>query len=167
MTIFKELLAIKRFREEKAELALRRQRIELQAAVQARDGARRQLDDYRVYAQEQEQAMYADLCRRLVNLREIEHVQGSVIVLRGQEREHEGRLEQAEALRESQEHLLEERKSAHQLASRMKEKFVQLAQAHAEQLMREVERKEDHDLEEAAEARRDREDWENPESTSP
>lgn len=167
MTIFKELLAIKAFREEKAELAMRKQRMALQAAIQERDGARQRLDDYREFALRQEQAMYADLCRRLVNLRDIEHVQGSVIVLRGQERAHEGVLDQAETFRESQETLLDERKADHQQASRMKEKFVQLAQVHAEQLFRELERKEDLDLEEAAETRRDREDWENPEATSP
>ena len=167
MTIFKELLAIKRFREEKAELAMRKQRMELQAATRARDGARQRLDDYREYARREEQEMYADLCRRLVNLRDIEHVQGCVVMLRGQEREHEGGLDKAESIRESQEHLLEERKADHQAASRMKEKFVQLAQVHAEQQLRELERKEDLDLEEAAETRRDREDWANPEATSP
>lgn len=167
MTIFKELLAIKRFREEKAELAMRKQRMALLAATEARDGARQRLDDYRAYALRQEQEMYADLCQRLVNLRDIEHVQGSVILLRGQEREHEGSLDQAETFRDSQEQLLADRKADHQQASRMKEKFVQLAQVHAEQALREVERKEDLDLEEAAETRRDREDWENPEATSP
>lgn len=166
MTIFRELLAIKEFREEKAELALRKQRIALQAAIQARDGARQRLEDYRDYAQRQEQEMYADLCRRLVNLRDIEHVQGSVILLRSEERTHEGALDQAETFRLSQETLLDERKVDHQQASRMKEKFVQLAQVHAEQLVRETQRKEDLDLEEAAETRRDREDWGNPEATS-
>lgn len=167
MTILKELLAIKTFREGKAELALRKQRMELQAAIHERDGARRRLDDYRDFARRQEQEMYADLCRRLVNLRDIEHVQGSVVMLRGQEHEHEAVLDKAETFRASQEHLLDERKADHQMASRMKEKFVQLAQVHAEQRVRELERKEDLELEEAAETRRDLEDWGNPESMSP
>jgi len=166
MSIFKDLLAIKTFREEKAELALRKQRMELQAAIRERDGAQQQLEAFRAYARNQEQEMYADLCRRLVNLRDIEHVQGSVVILRGKEQGHAAVLDKAEALRESQESLLDDRKSEHQMASRMKEKFVQLAQVHDEQQLRELERKEDLELEEAAEARRDREDWGNPEATS-
>lgn len=167
MTIFRELLAIKSFREEKAELAMRKQRIALAAAAAERDDASRRLDDYRDFAQRQEREMYADLCTRLVNLREIEHVQGSVVVLRGQEQVHETVLDKAQTQCESQERLLDERKADHQQASRMKEKFVQLAQVHAEQEMRELEHKEDLEIEEAAEVRRDREDWGNPQGTTP
>lgn len=166
MTIFRELLAIKSFREEKAQLAMRKQRMALVAATQERDGASQRLDDYREFAQRQEREMYADLCRRLVNLREIEHVQGSVVLLRGQEQAHVAVLDQAQIQCESQERLLDERKADHQQASRMKEKFVQLAQVHAEQAMRELEHKEDLELEEAAEVRREREDWGNPQGTT-
>lgn len=166
MTIFRELLAIKSFRENQAEMAMRKQRLALAAAAEARDGASQQLEDYREFAQRQEQEMYADLCRRLVNLREIEHVQGSVVLLRSQEREHVAVLDKAQAQCESEERVLDERKAEHQHASRMKEKFVQLAQVHAEQELRELEHKEDLEIEEAGEVRRDREDWDNPQGAT-
>ena len=51
-------------------------------------------------------------------------------------------------------------RESHRLATRMTEKFVELAQIHLDQHLREQEYKEDQEMEEAASVRRDREDWE-------
>ncbi len=42
----------------------------------------------------------------------------------------------------------------------MKEKFIELAKVYADDAFREAERKEDAEMEEAAEVRRERVDWE-------
>ena len=56
--------------------------------------------------------------------------------------------------------LLDTARAAHQEASRQKSKFVDLARNYAEAQVRELERKEDLEMEEAASVARDREDWE-------
>lgn len=159
MTIFRELLRIKAFRESKAELAVHKQRRALVEATEGRDGAQRTLDSYRGFATARERDLYGNLCVRVVKLRDIEDVQQEVVVMRGQEQIYENSLEQAQAHREAQSDALEQRKVDHVLASRMKEKFVELAQVYADERIRELERKEDAELEEAAETRRDRSDW--------
>ena len=50
-------------------------------------------------------------------------------------------------------------KSLHKEAARVREKFVEWAQLHSTEIQREFERKEDAEMEEVAETRRDREDW--------
>ncbi len=159
MSVFTELLSIKRFRESKAEGAVRRQRAVLAEAVQARDAADQALRHFRDYSLRHERALYADLCSRIVRLRDIEDVQLAVVDLRGQERRHESSLQDAEQGRTRQAEQLDQDKRVHADASRTKEKFVELAQAYADEQIKELERKEDAELEEAAETRRDRADW--------
>lgn len=160
MSIFRELLSIKTFRESKAELAVRKQRGVLAEAVERHEAAQQALRRFIDYAVAHERSLYDDLCRRVVKLRDIEDVQLAVVDLRGKERRHEESVAQADADRQTQAERLEADKHAHSEASRMKQKFVELAQAFSEERLREIERKEDAELEEAAETRRDRSDWE-------
>ncbi|MEO5672270.1 MAG: YscO family type III secretion system apparatus protein [Ramlibacter sp.] len=159
MSIFRELLSIKSFRESKAELAVHKQRRALAEATEQRDGARSELTEYRNFALARERSLFGELCARVVKLRDIEDVQVEVVVMRGRERDREKKLDDAESHRETQSGELQVRKTAHVEASRMKEKFVELAQVYADEQIRELERKEDAELEEAAEIRRDRVDW--------
>ncbi len=159
MSIFKELLAIKSFRESKAEIAVRRQRAVLAEAARQRDEAEHKLVQYKDYALMHERQIYAELCTRIVRLREIENVQMVVVDLRDKERRHEEQLKQAEADRSKQATQLDTDKKTHSDASRMKEKFVELAQVFADETLKEIERKEDAEMEEVSETRRDRADW--------
>jgi type III secretion protein O len=159
MSIFRELLSIKTFRESKAELAVRKQRSVLAEAVVRHDSAQEVLEKFISYAVSHERSLYDDLCSRIVRLRDIEDVQLAVVGLRGQEREHEDAVARADADRQAQAERLEADKKVHSEASRMKQKFVELAQVFSEESLREFERKEDAELEEAAETRRDRADW--------
>ena len=54
---------------------------------------------------------------------------------------------------------LDKVRAAHKEASRQKSKFVDLSHNHTNELAREAERKEDLELEEVANIKRDREDW--------
>lgn len=159
MGVFRELLSIKTFRESKAEQAVRRQRQAL-ADAQTREQERQQaLERFRQHAVEQERVLYADLCRRIVHLRDIEDVQQSVADLRVQEVRHEEGVRAAAREREQEHTLLTGCKAVLDEAARAKQKFVELAQAHADEQLQALERKEDAELEEAAETRRDRSDW--------
>lgn len=159
MSVFGELLSIKAFRESKAEQAVRRQRQTLADAEAGERERRQALESFRQYAIDHERALYADLCRRIVRLRDIEDVQQSVAGLRGEEADHEARVREAARQCVQERERLDGCKAAHDEAARAKQKFVELAQAHADEQIKELERKEDAELEEAAETRRDRADW--------
>jgi type III secretion protein O len=159
MSIFHELLSIKAFRENKAEMSMRQQRSVLAEAALQRDSAEQRLVQFRELASARERALFDDLCSRIVRLRQIENVQLAVATMRGEERDHEQALEKSEAERNKEAAELEVRKAAHAQALKMKQKFVELAQVYAEEQFRELERKEDAEMEEAAETRRDRSDW--------
>ena len=85
MSMFKELLAIKRFREGQAELRVARERTSHQQAELARVAAQETLERFRVEAVERERGMYDDLCSRVVKLRDIEDVMQGVATLRATE----------------------------------------------------------------------------------
>jgi type III secretion protein O len=159
MTIFRELLSIKDFRESRAELAVRKQRGILAEAIAARDAAEMRLNEFREYALKHERELYADLCRRIVRLRDLENAQMEVVDLRGRERSHEDTLLQSEQAHNAEQKRLEDAKHIHHEASRMKQKFVELAQIYSDEHLKELERKEDAEMEEVAELRRERDDW--------
>ena len=159
MSVFKELLAIKAFRENKAEMAVRKQRSVLAEATASREAADKALDEFRHWAFTHERSIYDALCQRVVRLRDIEDVQLEVADMRQKDLQHEDHARKAEAERVKQSQQLEADRDMHQAASRMKEKFVELARLHADEQIKEIERKEDAELEEVAETRRDRADW--------
>jgi type III secretion protein O len=159
MSVLRELLSIKAFREDKAEMAVRRQRSLLQDAQDAFDRALRELDAFREWAERRERALFDDLCARTVRLHDIQLVQDMVGEMRGQEHQHVQVRDQAEDQREQEDQALQECKQVHADAAHMKEKFVELVRNHAADALREIERKEDAELEEVTETRRDRADW--------
>ena len=85
MSVFRELLAIKAFRESQAEAAVRVQRDALREAREAREAAEALLQRLLREGLEQEMQLYRDLCARIVRLREIEDVQLAVVGLRQRE----------------------------------------------------------------------------------
>lgn len=167
MSIFRDLLTIKSLRESKAERIVRRQRDVLADATDMREKANQRLDQFVVFARQEEDILYLDLCSRLVRLRDIENVQSTVAHLRQQEQQHEETLRKAEIQRLKESEQLATDKTLHKEAARVKEKFVDWAQMHAVELQREFERKEDAEMEEVAETRRDRADWDESADTEP
>ena len=82
MKMLRDLLAIKRFREGQAEAAMRERRHALQQVQQERIDAEALLARLLAEGVLAEQRLYADLCTRMVRLREIEDVYQSVAALR-------------------------------------------------------------------------------------
>ena len=159
MGIFKELLAIKSFRETKAEIAVRKQRSVLAEATARREAAEDALEKFRGWAVTHERSLYDALCAQVVKLRDIEDVQVEVAALRHTEVQHEDQVREREAQRVKEVEQLEADRKVQQDATRMKEKFVELAQVFADEAVKELERKEDAEMEEVSETRRDRADW--------
>ena len=159
MSFFKELLSIKSFRENKAERNVGKQRVVLAGAVTHRDASDEALQEYRGYAQRQELALFDDLCSRLVRLSAIEDMQHEVAHMRSQEQVRLQTLEQAEKQRATAAHSLQDLRMVHRDASRATQKFVEFAQVYADERIKELERKEDAEMEEVAEMRRDSNEW--------
>ena len=159
MSFFKELLTIKTFRESKAELNVGKQRVVQVEAVAVTEASEKALLSFQDYAYQHERTLYADLCTRIVKLSAIEEVQMTVVFLRDQEQGHQKTVKQAELDQQLQTQRLADLRVVHKDATKAKEKFVELAQVYADEKSKEFERKEDAELEEVAELRRDRTEW--------
>lgn len=160
MSIFQDMLAIKRFRESQAELAVARERQQHARAQRELEQAELRLAECRSHAERTEKSLYGDLCSRVVRVREIENVLQDVATLRQAVQQHEQQLEQAQADLDRALQALAQVREQHRLASRMTEKFVELASNHLAEQARAMEYREDMEMEEAASVARDRDDWE-------
>lgn len=163
MSVFAELLRIAGFRETKAETELSAARGVVARAHDEEEAARRVLEEFLLYSERHERELYADLCRRVIKLRELEDVQMAVLELRNGERRREEAIEAARKALERAQAALEAAREVHRLAMRMKEKFLELARDHDEERMREVQRIEDLEMEEVHRVtldREEREEWE-------
>ncbi len=159
MSIFQDLLAIKRFRQDQAALAVARQRQLLFQTQQRCAQAREQLAQFRELSLQRERDMYQDLCSRLVRAGEIEDVMDDVAELRQGERDREADVQQATERERQESAALDQCRNAHSEASRVVQKFVELISLHAAEYSRELERKDDLEMEEAAAVIRDHNDW--------
>jgi len=160
MTMLNELLRLKVYREEKAEMGLARCRLALVEVRRRTDAARDALAGYRRWSTEHELGLYGALYGRLVRARDLEHLREDVVVLRLKERTLEESLEKVEVERGQAEVAVRESRAVHEQASRTREKFVQLVSVQSEEIRLEAERREDVELEDLYAIRRDREDWE-------
>lgn len=153
MDVIKNLLRIKIFREERAERELAKSREHLRVSNEALKAARVTLRDFQHESLKREKAMYADLCSRLVVLREIDDVRTDVDLMK----EKIDRLnEQVEEAVKRQKEAAEEAELArlsHRDAVRMREKFSELLQTVTEEHEFELARFEDLEMEEAAASR--------------
>lgn len=162
MNMVTDLLVIKTFREGKAELALSRQRAVHHDAQVTRNQAQTTLERFIEQARQRELSLYGELCSRIVRLRDIEDVQWSVVALKTQERAYETSLQEAQKKHTAEAEALKSRKQEHSDASRLKEKFAELAKTLDDELARISEYKEDAEMEEAAQLRRESGEWERP-----
>ena len=163
MSVFTELLRIAGFRESKAETEVSAARGVVAKAHDDRETARRVLDEFLLYSEKHERELYADLCQRVIKLRELEEVQIAVLELRNGERRREEAVEAALKALEKAQAALDAAREVHRLALRMKEKFLELASSYDEERVREIQRIEDLEMEEVHRVsldREEREEWE-------
>ncbi len=162
MTMLDELLHLKVYRENKAEMSLARCRLVLAEATQRTQEAQKSLVDFQHWSAEHELGLYGAMFGRLVRLRDLEHVREDVVILRVKERTLSESLVKIDAERATADTAVRDSRTVHEQATRTREKFVQLVQVEVEDLRLESERKEDSELEDLYAIRRDREDWEAP-----
>jgi type III secretion protein O len=159
MAMVDELLFIKTFRERKAETELQKSRARLGHAAQAERSAAQVLQDHVEQAWAEELRLYADLCARVVKLRDIADVQQDVAQMGLQEIAHRQSLEQAQQQHRTAQDDFQLSTRKMRDASTAREKFVELVRNHHMLVAREAERKEDLELEELASVVREREEW--------
>ncbi len=153
MDVLTDLLRIKIFREEKAERALAKARTLLRAAEQAVEHAKRVLRDCREESRQREKALFADLCQRIVLLKDIQDVQIDIQLMKERIETLDQEVEQAkERLEEAAEHERAAREE-HKFAVRMREKFSEMLRTVNEERDFELSRREELEVEEAAEIR--------------
>lgn len=162
MNVFRDLLRIKVFREDQAELRVRHDREQLQDARQARADAEALLARLLREGMETEHRLYRELCERIVHLREIEEVQQAVAGLRRREATQEDAVQASQQQEQQAQEALQAAREALQEATRQREKFIDLSANFDTEQAHEAERKEDLEMEEAASVRRDKEEWDAP-----
>ena len=153
MDVLADLLRIKIFREEKAERALAKARALLRAAEEAVEQAKKVLRDYREESRQREKALFADLCKRIVLLKDIQDVQIDIQLMKERIEELTGEVEQAKQRQEEAASHEREARAEHQFAVRMREKFSEMLRTVNEERDFELSRKEEMEVEEAAEIR--------------
>lgn len=148
MSVYHSLLEIKKFRESQAETEVRHRRLLLAEARRMVEQLERQLEEYKDWAVRHELELYADICTRLVRLREIEELHFAV----GDLRNHERNLEQGVVDADQRRHAAaEEVDTAVEVltqAGRQTNKFKELARIYSEEARREQERQEEMEMEE-------------------
>ena len=153
MDVLTDLLRIKIFREEKAERALAKARALLRAAEAAVELAKKLLRDYREESWQREKALFADLCKRIVLLKDIQDVQIDIQLMKERI---EALVQELEEAQHRQEEAAEHERAAreeHKFAVRMREKFSEMLRTVTEERDFELSRREDLEVEEAAEIR--------------
>lgn len=153
MEVLKDLLRIKVFREEKAELAVARARQYFREMEKALEDARRVLESHQRECDKKEKAMYAELCTRLVLVREIDEVSLDVKLMKEASLALEKKIEIAKETRDQAADAVEAARHVHRDAVRMREKFTELVKTVDAERVLEVMRLEDLELEEAASSR--------------
>lgn len=151
--MFEQILEIKQFRENRAELAVSRQRTLLTRAQAVEKARREVLEDFRLEAARKEKALYDDLFSRVVRLSAIQDVHLAVDAMQGEERSHQADVERAQADCHQQAELLRQARETHAQALQVKERFVELVRLAAEEAATEEDLKETLELEEVAETR--------------
>jgi type III secretion protein O len=147
MALLDELLRLKSHREDKASRALAADRAALAETERLERSAGDALEDYRAWAERHERELYAELCRRVVQPREIEWLKQDVAGLKTKESELEGLLAKAGERRGQAEQALARAREAHAQALRAREKFTRLLEAQAQAARLESERLEDVEAE--------------------
>jgi hypothetical protein len=154
MALLDELLRLKSHREDKASRAVAADRAALAETERLEQAAGESLNDYRAWAEGHERERYEELCKRVVQPREIEWLRQDVAGLRHKETELEGLLAKAAERRGEAEQALARSREAHAQALRACEKFTRLAEVQAESERREAERLEDVEAEDLQGTRR-------------
>lgn len=157
--VYGQLLSIKVYRQEQAELELVRKKLAHQEAVRERKEAEEALEKLKKEGKEIEEKLYGELCSRVVKLLDIEEVNYSMGGVRKREVNQKQTVQKAEESEKKVASSLEGARSALVVAARQASRFNELSLEMAEVRSREREQREELEMEESIRYSRDRDEW--------
>jgi type III secretion protein O len=148
MEVIKDLVRIKIFREEKAELAMLKAKTKLLHAEEALDNARKVLRKHKEDCIAREKELYDDLCTRLVLLKDINSVTLDVQLMAEETTRLDEDVEKYKEARDVASEDLAAAKAVHRDAVQMRQKFMEVKDVIDAEKLAELMRKEDLEMEE-------------------
>jgi type III secretion protein O len=125
MEVFNDLFRIKKFREDKAELNLVKEKKNLNVVIEEREQAQKKLMDYKEYRKKQEDQIYKNLYSRLVKIKDINEVSEDVKIMQDEVERLNEVLNQMHEKFNNAKAAVEQAKKLHQEAIRMREKYAE------------------------------------------
>jgi hypothetical protein len=148
MEVIKDLVRIKIFREEKAELAMLKAKTKLLIAEESLDNARKVLRKHKEDCIAREKELYDDLCTRLVLLKDINSVTLDVQLMAEETTRLDDDVEKSKEARDVASEDLAAAKAVHREAVQMRQKFMEVEDVIDAEKLAELMRKEDLEMEE-------------------
>jgi hypothetical protein len=148
MEVIKDLVRIKIFREEKAELAMLKAKAKLMSAEDDLDNARKVLRKHKEDCVAREKELYDDLCTRLVLLKEINSVALDIQLMAEETTRLDEIVEKAKENRDIASEELAAAKARHRDAVQMRQKFTEIKGVIDAEKIAELMRQEDIEMEE-------------------
>ena len=148
MEVIKDLVRIKIFREEKAELAMLKAKTKLLIAEESLDNARKVLRKHKEDCIAREKELYDDLCTRLVLLKDINSVTLDVQLMAEETTRLDDDVEKSKEARDVASEDLAAAKAVHREAVQMRQKFMEVKDVIDAEKLAELMRKEDLEMEE-------------------
>ena len=148
MEVIKDLVRIKIFREEKAELAMLKAKAKLITAEDELDNARKVLRKHKEDCVAREKELYDDLCTRLVLLKDINSVSLDIQLMAEETTRLDEIVEKAKEDRDIASEELAAAKAIHRDAVQMRQKFTEIKDVIDAEKIAELLRKEDIEMEE-------------------
>ena len=159
MDVIKDLVRIKIFREEKAELAMLKAKTKLLSAEEDLDNARKVLRKHKEDCIEREKALYDDICTRIVLLKDINSVTLDIQLMAEETTRLDEIVEKSKEARDVASEELAAAKAVHRDAVQMRQKFTEIKDVIDAEKLAEFMRKEDLEMEEVSSKRQfDQED---------
>lgn len=142
------LLQIKEFREDRAQQEVRRATRVLEDADRGVADAGRRLHEHQADCHRREREIYAELCTRMVLLKDLDDAQLQVDQFKQSIKDHKAAVEEAREHRSAMADCLEEARKLLAIAISAREKFTQLRELGDAELQLELARAEEAELEE-------------------
>jgi prolyl oligopeptidase PreP (S9A serine peptidase family) len=153
MDVINDLVRIKIFREEKAELAMIKAKVKFIEAEKSLEQARKVLREHKKDCIAREKALYDDLCTRIVLLKDINSVTLDIDLMAEKTLQLENELEKIKEERDIASDELDMAKAVHRGAVQMRQKFTEIKETIDSEKLAELLQKEDLELEEVASKR--------------
>lgn len=153
MEVINDLVRIKIFREEKAELEMLKAKAKLIEAEQVLDNARKVLRKHKEDSIKREKDLYDDLCTRLVLMKDINSVTLDIQLMAEETTRLDEIVEKSKEERDVASENLSVAKGLHRDAVQMRQKFTEIKEVIDTEKRDELIRKEDLELEEVASKR--------------